>query len=45
MVIYIYVYIWFEDRYCMHTDWHTKQETMSLVTKVAEIISREAVCY
>ena len=31
---------------CMHTDWHTKQETMSLVTKVAEIRSRgRRICY
>ena len=29
----------------MLSDWHTKQETMSLVTKVAEIGSREGVCY
>ena len=39
------IYTWFEDCYYMHSDWHTKQETMSLVTKVAEIRSREGVCY
>ena len=41
----IYSYTWFEDCYCIHSDWHTKQETMSLVTKVAENRSREGVCY